>query len=213
MGPTMNELTIEALAERVDELRRECVRLDGRIRRWKRWFGLALVGVLLASAFGLLVVGSPRAIRAEQFVLEDEHGQPRAILGVRPTPPVRYAWLDRVLTRVGVRRRSPMTARGFFGPCLSFLDETGARRATIGLNTKANGVPFLTLSDPGEMDRLAIYTSDEGAPRLQFRDPQQRTRLELVSTREGFTFFTIHGPDGRATFEAPPPATPEPKPR
>jgi hypothetical protein len=71
----MSELTMEALARRVERLERET-------RWWKRVTGLGLVLVVAAGLLGQAApLGLQKAVDAERFNLRDAAGQLRAVLG------------------------------------------------------------------------------------------------------------------------------------
>lgn len=197
----MDALTIEALAERMDDLKRENQRLRREMQRLK-W---GLISGAAAMLVGLLawphIAGVPRSIRAEQFVLQDPAGRVRAILGSKPGLANR-GWLDAFLARLGLRGRA-VSVSGVFGPCLRVFDEKERQRAALGLNLETGGAPFLTFSDPAEKDRFAIYTMDDGGTTVDLRDAKANSRISLRTSAQGHGVMSIQDQAGAFRFLAP----------
>ena len=197
----MDALTVEALAERMDDLDRENQRLRREIQHLK-WGLLTGATALLV---GLLacphIAGLPRSIRAEQFVLQDPAGRTRAILGSKPGL-ANQGWLDAVLATLGLRSRA-VSVTGVFGPCLRIFDENERQRVALGLNSQTAGVPFLTFSDPAEKDRFAIYTMDDGGTTVDLRDAAAKSRVALRTSAQGHGVISIQDQSGAFRFLAP----------
>jgi hypothetical protein len=152
----MEESTIDALAERVDELER-------RLRRWHRGgVAVALAGAAMLIAGGAQEGGGAKkpdgggdaaraevskVVKAERFVLLDEAGKVRAELG-----------------------RAPKNkAMG-----LAIFDSHGANRAWLGTEQDAE-VPCLYLLGPdGVVARVVLNVKPDGTPDVRFgTDPPQ----------------------------------------
>jgi hypothetical protein len=122
---------LAAVVEHLERLEREV----GREKRRNRWLlvavGLGLMGVILAwtlanPAATAQAQGS-KVIRADQFLLEDEHGKPRASLFLHSDGPV-LALLD----ENGKPRATLAAAKA--GPSLALHDEMSRTRVALRLD-------------------------------------------------------------------------------
>jgi hypothetical protein len=132
----MDTRTMEAMAQRLERLEREC-------RRWRR-AGMAAV---LVGAIALLVGGSPRddgpkTVEAERFLLKDKDGTIRGEWRLWPDGP------EFRLNSKGGRRHLSLTVvegAGRAFPMALLRDEKGAARLVMSLSI--SGSPLLSFHD------------------------------------------------------------------
>jgi hypothetical protein len=197
----MGTITVEALAERMDDMECENQRLRREMQRLKWGLNFGGTAMLVGLFAWPHIAGVPRSIRSEQFVLQDPAGRVRAILGSKPGL-AKQGWLDVVLAPLGLRGRA-MSVSGVFGPCLRVFDEKEGQRVALGLNMETGGMPFLTFSDPAEKDRFAIYTMDDGGTTVVLRDAQAKSRVSLSTSAQGHGVMSIQDQAGAFRFLAP----------
>ncbi len=176
-------MTIE---ERLENMEREM----GRVRRRNRWLlgtilvvvgGLIVPAVLETTAFRARaqVAGTAKQIRANDFVLEDQNGETRAILGV-----------------------------GKYGPSLTLYDENGKARAELGMfkngpslnlyDEKCNPRGMLAMIK----DRPGLLLFDENrnlrfaAGKAEIETPDGKTIAYPESS------LILFGPDGKVIWSA-----------
>ncbi len=173
----MNELTMETLARRLDQVERENRRL--------KQAGVVVLAVIAAVVLmGQATKGKvAKVVEAEKFVLRDADGKGRARLESLPSGLVRLALLDKdeniqSVLGVGVGRPSLVLA--------------GRNNKTI-LTTS-----FLSVSGKGGKSRLTLAVLPSGAQSLVLTDNTARTRAELAIEVDGSPTFGLFDRTGTA---------------
>jgi len=155
--------------ERLEKLERELSRARTRFRWLVVGAGLCIISVAVIYAFGqyqtTFIPRAPRAaetskeIRANNFVLEDANGKPRASLGMDE---------DGLELRLRYGNGNIGAALCLHDDkvVLSLSDNNGKPRAVLGLTQK---VPLLCLYDEKEEPRATLAVTADG-PHLVLRD-------------------------------------------
>jgi hypothetical protein len=127
----MTEPMIDALTTRLERLERES-------RRSKRAILVALVGTLALALMGQAPPHRmPKSLEAEEFMLRDNRGQVRAVLG---------------------------TAQNGSATMLQIFGENGKPRTR--LTVASDGTSSLEVIDSGERVRVLVGVKDNGSPRI-----------------------------------------------
>jgi hypothetical protein len=134
----MPATTIEAMAERLERLEREC-------RRWRRaGVGLALVGAVVLTLGAVRKDEGPKTIEAERFLLKDQKGTIRGEWGFMPES----GWpIFRMNNVDGERRLSMFVAHGVNvegSPIILLHDKKGISHLTMTVS--GNGKPEIWFS-------------------------------------------------------------------
>ncbi len=152
--------------ERLEKLERELSRARTRFRWLVVGAGLCVMSVAVFYAYGQYGTESlPRAaeaskeIRANNFVLEDANGKPRASLGMDE---------DGVVLRMRYENGNIGAALCLHEDkmVLSLADNSGKPRAVLGVTKK---MPLLCLYDEREEPRATLAVLADG-PHLALRD-------------------------------------------
>jgi hypothetical protein len=114
-----------------------------------------------------------KRVVAEQFVLVDSDGEPRATLALE--------------------------AGG--GVALGLSDASGRARAAIRLG--ADGAPSVVLYDTSGRRRLEVALKADGAAGLGLYDETGEGRTELVVSGSGAPALSLYGPDGKRLAQLP----------
>jgi hypothetical protein len=114
-----------------------------------------------------------KRVVAEQFVLVDSGGEPRATLALE--------------------------AGG--GVALALSDANGRARAAIRLG--ADGAPSVVLYDTSGRRRLEVALKADGAAGLGLYDETGEGRAELVVSGGGAPALSLYGPDGKRLAQLP----------
>lgn len=160
----MDTPTLETLSERVDGLERE--------NRWlKRIGGSAVIGLLALVTFGTGALRAPREISAEQIVLKDRDGHPRARLEMKEHGPA-LSLLDRdgrdqVLLKSGDDGSSS----------LEYFQGTDLRAS---LTNYANHGPALNLFEMNRRGRAEMFVTPEGGSGLTLHRYQWGAGLNMA---------------------------------
>jgi hypothetical protein len=117
--------------------------------------------------------GPLKSVMAEQFVLVDSRGEPRATLALE--------------------------AGG--SPALSLNDASGRVRAAVRIG--ADGVPSIVLYDPIGRRRLEVALKPDGAAGLGLYDETGEGRAELVVSGSGVPSLSLYGPSGKRVAKLP----------
>jgi len=175
--------------ERLENLEREL----GRAKKRSRWLlvGLALgLGVLAlvwasaASAPRAEAQGAAggRTIRASEFVLEDEKGKVRAVLGVIKDAPGLGRFYGPVLSLFDENGELCVVLHGTAGgPGLRLFDAAGKERATLGVGKDG---PALRLNDENKMGGAGLGALKDG-PMLNLFDAAGKVRAGLTLPKDG----------------------------
>jgi len=150
---TSSTRDLATVEERLEKLERE-LRAERRCARWLlAAVGLALAWTLANTTPTAQAQGA-KVIRANEFILEDQHGKARVGLTVTPDGPVLFLLDEKGKLGIGLTVDRD-------GPSLILDDETGTFRAILDA-TKAG--PGLALSDESSKVRawLAVGTSGPG---------------------------------------------------
>lgn len=197
----MNEPDLISIVIRMDRIEEENARLRLRLRWLIRGFAAVLAAMIGLGLAWPRLVSAPRSVRARQFVLEDDVGRLRAVLGVKPGIPDATP-VDRVLEGLGYRMR-PVSVSGVFGPTLRFFDEAGKERMALGMNALTDGIPLLGLADSNGIDRFVVYAMGDGSTVLEMRDAASRRRVGMTTTTNGQAILSINDASRRVQFVAP----------
>jgi len=153
---------LAAVVEHLEKLERELRRETRRSRGLLVAVGLGVVGLLLAWTLANTATTAqaqgPKVIRANQFVLEDEHGKPRATLFLHTDGPV-LALLD----EHGKTRAALAAAKA--GPSLALHDEMSRSRVALRLDKDgpvvslacANGTTCVWVSVTKDGPRVVLW--------------------------------------------------------
>ena len=146
------EVRLESLERELTQTKTELLRMRRRNLRFLR--GMVLMTVFLALAWMFMDAGRPvlarggatfhRETGAKRFVLVDEKGKPRAILGMNKEGPG-LAFLDE---KGKVRASMGLTE---VGPVLALLDEEGHSRAILRATREGSGLALLDENGKGRV--------------------------------------------------------------
>jgi hypothetical protein len=221
----MSEEVTDRLIERLD-------RLDRTNRRWKVISGATAAAlavlVLVAAAApraplldqgGRPVGGAVSEVRAKRFLLVDDTGKLRAVLGAATGGAVSLGLLDN-----DDKIRSVLIVDANGTPRLEMLgaDETrrvvlsvfpnrsglgvfgeGARGGAI-LDVAADGTVTFGLTDRKEHTRAGLLLLPDGTALLNLSDTTQRVRAALGIGNDGSPGLGMWDPDGKRVWQAPP---------
>jgi hypothetical protein len=152
----MSELTMEALARRVERLERET-------RWWKRVTGLGLVLVVAAGLLGQAALGLQKAVDAERFNLRDAAGQLRAVLGSSADGATSLLLYNVAgVHQAGLGVMPDGSASVFLG--------NPAGRTVTELTLYRDGTPSLVIRDRAGKTRVLLGAASDGAPFAYFLD-------------------------------------------
>ena len=201
----------------------------------ERWINLIMA--LTGGVVGALVVSSGlsarlwptataeaatrhhvRAVMAGEFILVDQLGVKRSILGmVRGEPVLAFYGPDGKTLRasIGVDMKGTARARFFSstGMPQAGIGVTGEGRSGIALldrrqhlrgtfDVAIGGEPTLRLYDD-KGARLGLDVTEAGSPGLAMLDPQGKTRAALVLSNDSSPALTLYGADGKAESSLP----------
>ncbi len=178
------------------------VPLERRVQRLERQnCRLKLVGAasaILAVAGLLLGQALPRSrtLDAEEFVLRDSAGTPRAVLSLKPDGAPTMAFFD-----PAGKPRAWVGVKNSGSPYLLFADQGGKPRA--GLSVKDDGSPDLTFIDLTGNPRAVLQVPADGQAGLALYDHLGRARLGVNVTRSGSPDMRLLDKDGRIIWKAP----------
>lgn len=171
----MNQLTVDALRERVD-------RLENGHRRLKGLAGVALLALAAVMVVGQAVAnGSARVIEAEKFVLRDASGASRTELTVLPDGSPTLGFLDK-----DEKPRALLGLAPDGSPGLAFLDTNEKARLTL---TFAGGAPAIAVIDKEGRVRAKLDVATDGVPGLAFLDQAGRPAALLGIMADGRLFL------------------------
>jgi hypothetical protein len=157
------QTTVEA---RLEALERECRMLRG-----------GLGAVLLAGAAVVLMGQSPtprperNVIAAQHFIVHDETGQNRAVLGMNANGGVGLTLMGQTQVRIGVN----LDSAG-----ITLLDGNGKMRLSLGM--RADGSEGVTLLDPDQKPRIAMNLLADQTPQFILRGLDGQIRASLTQT-------------------------------
>lgn len=220
----MSEEVPYRLIERLD-------RLDRTNRRWK------LVSAATAAALSVVVLGAaaaPRShldqrvwpvgavvdeVRAKRFLLVDDSGKLRAVLGAATAGAVSLGLLDNddkirsvlIVDADGTPRLEMLAADETRRLVLSvFPNRSGlalfgeAARGGAILDIAADGAVTLGLTDRKERTRAGLLLLPDGTALLKLTDTTQRVRAALGVGKDGSPGLGMWDRDGRRIWQAPP---------
>jgi hypothetical protein len=153
----MSELTMEALARRVERLERET-------RWWKRVTGLGLALIVAAGLLGQAApLGLQKAVDAERFNLRDAAGQLRAVLGSSADGATSLLLYNVAgVHQAGLGVMPDGSASVFLG--------NPAGRTVTELTLYRDGTPSLVIRDRAGKTRVLLGAASDGAPFAYFLD-------------------------------------------
>ncbi len=149
------------------------------------------VGVLLIVSIVLPTIGATghRIDRSpeESFVLSDDSGNSRAILGFEEGLPGL-----RLYDQAGRKRLSLELWRNG-APHVELLHENGTVQGELSL---ANGnLPGLDLRDPAGLELVNLGINAYGSPSLELSNGSYDHHLALTFFKDGFPKLALYGPD------------------
>lgn len=159
-GMAGSEPTMEILTQRLDHLERQN-------RRWKRAAAALALGIATVVLMGQART-TKRVVEAEQFVLLDRAGKPRAVL--------------------------TQGSDGNIG--LRFTDPAG--RVRIALAMEADGRPGMELSDASGARRVWLFVGDDGSPHITLLDAAERKQAFLGLGPDGTVGLILASPPSKA---------------
>jgi hypothetical protein len=174
-----------------------------------------LAGGLLASHFFVTppvmaakMSEGQKVIEAEEFRLIDKEGRILSTWGMYAGGPGIVLFSKNGQFRAVFSLTSPEE-----GPVLTFADQDGVHRATVGLGAKRQ--PYLALRDIAGKERLTLSLNDKGDPYLVLYDEGENERAVLgtmdltkikrtgIVEKGTIPSFVLLGKDGEVTWKAP----------
>ena len=174
-----------------------------------------LVGGMLTSQFFLGTpvlaekkVGAQNVIVAEEFLLVDKEDNILSTWGMYAGGPGIVLFGKNGQFRAVFSLTSPDE-----GPILTFADNKGNHRATVGLGAERQ--PYVTLRDQTGNERISLSLDDDGDPYLALYDQAENeravlgtmdsTKLKKTGTIEkrSVSSLVLLGKDGQITWKTP----------
>ncbi|HJQ66483.1 MAG TPA: hypothetical protein VJ816_08910 [Gemmatimonadales bacterium] len=157
-------------------------------------------------------------LRAKRFLLVDDVGKVRAVLGTAARGAVRLGLLDS-----NDKFRSIFTVDADGVPRLEMLGPDETRRAVLGvysnrsglalfgdaarggaiLDVAADGTATLGFTDKDERTRAGLVLRADGTALLSFNDATERTRAALGAGSDGGPGLGMWDGDGKRIWQAP----------
>lgn len=173
--------------ERLDKLEQELARANRRNRWLMTVVGLAIVGLALAGTWtpttGVVQAEAagttPKVIRANEFIVEDENGRTRAKLGMTDAPR------------------------------LALFDENGKERATLRLERNVPSVLLFDENSKNRVqlctdeDGAGVFLRDENGETRAAMGAHVTTMPDGTKTRHPESSLWLFGPDGKWRWSAP----------
>ena len=174
-----------------------------------------LVGGMLTSQFFLGTpvlaekkVGAQNVVIAEEFRLVDKEDKILSTWGMYAGGPGIVLFGKNGQFRAVFSLTSPDE-----GPILTFTDNKGNHRATVGLGAERQ--PYVTLRDQAGKERISLSLDDDGDPYLALYDQAENerailgtmdsTKLKRTGTIEkrSVSSLVLLGKDGQITWKTP----------
>lgn len=195
------------------------------LEKQNRWYKLTMfVGTLILCSVFVIGTASQRdtIIEAQQFILKDEFGTERAVLGILQSGQAGLFLFDSNGKRTTSLNTSldGTSVLGFHSASgegrlllssdhgLFLYDSTGSVRAM--LYTKENGEPILSFYDSNHKKRIdlsVVDTKEESSangPVIILHDPNEKERVFLAVTGYyGDPMFSLMDSQGRPLFHKP----------
>jgi hypothetical protein len=189
----------------------------------KKQFGLLLMLSLLAGLVGGMLtsqfflgtpvlaekkVGPQNIVVAEEFRLADKEGKILSTWGMYAGGPGIVLFGKNGQFRAVFSLTSPDE-----GPILTFADNKGNHRATVGLGAERQ--PYVTLRDQTGNERISLSLDNDGDPYLALYDQAENERailgtmdsIKLKRTgtieRRSVSSLVLLGKDGQITWKTP----------
>ena len=221
----MNGEALACLAERLD-------RLERAHRRLKLASSATVLLLLSAIGLGVAAPRSPQPIpeaspigsvvdevRAKRFVLVEDTGKVRAVLGAATRGAVSLELLDN-----DGKVRSVLIVDSNGTPRLELFGADEARRIVLSvfpnrsglgifgeagrggaiLDVVTDGTASLGLTDNKERSRAGLQLSSDGTTLLNFNDTNDKIRAALGVGADGSPGFGMWNRDGKRIWQAPP---------
>jgi len=175
----MDIATVDALAERLDRLELE--------NRWlKRIGGGAMIAMLAMIAMGMTAGRAPRRAAAEQFVLNDANGRPRATLGLGRDGAPALSMLDpqgqeQVLLRAGNDGSSS----------LQYFENRSLRTSVSNITGIGASVNLFNRSHRSGAE---MFMSEDGSSGIAFR--RERRGVGMNVQHDGTTKLSLTDREG-----------------
>jgi len=155
-------------------------------RRLKRLSHLLLAGlaILLGLTTSLLVVfarqsvATAEVVQAKRFVLRDDEGLIRAVLGMQPDGSSRFALQDR-----DGQPRLQLTLLSDGSPGVALKDREGQNRAVLAL--PPDGMAQVVFADRHGSNRASLGLAADGVSSLILADSNGEPRAFLAVTPDG----------------------------
>ena len=198
-------MTIE---ERFEDMERELGRQKRRIRWLLGAIMLLIGGLVTAGVFKTIVTpvqaqgtAITKEIRAEAFIVYDENGKPRAMLGTTKDGSGLLLYAENGIPCAGLSVDED-------GPSLSLYDENSKLRVGLGTTTNSSG---LSLYDENSKPRVGLDTTKNG-PTLRLFDENGNSRfmagkITMISPNGKSIEYPessllLFGPDGKVIWSA-----------
>lgn len=190
----MIEPRTDELVERLERLEASNGLLQGECRRWRRGgLAMAAVGVILGITGAAAANRVAPLLEANEFVLRDHDGRPRAALTVREDGSPGLAFLDRdgkvrlsfdlgsVDQGKAAKTEDPAGPRET--PGMNIYDEAGGLRAALTI--RSDGTPGLGLFDKDRQPRLSLDLCADGSAGLNLYGQAALLRAALAVRPDG----------------------------
>lgn len=182
----MDPKTNEALREIEKAVLRRLETVERENRRLRRLSGVLLAGlaILLGLTAALLAVYARQAgatadvVQAQRFVLRDDSGLIRAVLGVQPDGSTRFALQDR-----DGRPRLQLTLLADGSPGVALKDREGRNRAVLAL--PPDEMAQIVFADRDGNNRASLGLSGDHGSTLMLADPTGEPRAFLAVGVDG----------------------------
>jgi hypothetical protein len=155
----MNDLSLDALADRLGRLEREC-------RAWRRGAAVVALGALACLAIGAGADDAPKPIEelnVKRLIIRGDDGREAITLSTQDGAPVLAMLAD------GQERVSIAAPGG--APMMAFVD-AGRPRLSFGLS--ASGSPVVNFNDADHRRRLSLGIFPRVGPMISVLDEQNK---------------------------------------
>ena len=189
----MIEPRTDEFVERIERLEASNGLLQGECRRWRRGgLAMAAIGVVLGITGAAAASRVAPLLEANEFVLRDRDGKPRAALTVRDDGSPGLAFFDRegkVRLSFDLGSVDPAKAKADDSagprepPGMNIYDEAGGLRAALTI--RPDGTPGLGLFDKDRQPRLSLDLCADGSAGLNLYGQAASLRAAVAVRPDG----------------------------